>query len=45
MFSSHNPRMRTARPDDGLRIVLLAPDDGSDVFVFVHVLPHDKAYT
>ncbi|MEI5009141.1 hypothetical protein RB196_19260 [Streptomyces sp. PmtA] len=34
--------MRTIRVDDGLRIVLLAPDDGSDLFVFVHVVPHDK---
>lgn len=44
VVSSRDPRMRTIRADDGLRIVLLAPDDGSDLFVFVHVVPHDKAY-
>ncbi|MFJ3987677.1 UvrD-helicase domain-containing protein [Streptomyces sp. NPDC090032] len=44
VVSSRDPRMRTIRVDDGLRIVLLAPDDGSDLFVFVHVVPHDKAY-
>ncbi|MFE4307985.1 UvrD-helicase domain-containing protein [Streptomyces sp. NPDC056517] len=44
VVSSRDPRMRTIRVDDGLRIVLLAPDDGSDVFVFVHVVSHDKAY-
>ncbi|MFE1961395.1 UvrD-helicase domain-containing protein [Streptomyces sp. NPDC059479] len=45
VVSSRDPRMRTIRVDDGLRIVLLAPDDGSDVFVFVHVVSHDKAYS
>lgn len=45
VVSSRDPRMRTIRVDDGLRIVLLAPDDGSDLFVFVHVVPHDKAYS
>ncbi|MFF3014018.1 UvrD-helicase domain-containing protein [Streptomyces sp. NPDC057939] len=44
VVSSRDPRMRTIRVDDGLRIVLLAPDDGSDLFVFVHVVSHDKAY-
>lgn len=45
MVSSRDPRMRTVRVDDGLRIVLLAPDHGSDLFVFVHVVSHDKAYS
>ncbi|MET8571027.1 DEAD/DEAH box helicase [Streptomyces sp. NPDC004783] len=45
VVSSRDPRMRTIRVDDGLRIVLLAPDDGSDLFVFVHVVNHDKAYS
>ncbi|MES4887853.1 UvrD-helicase domain-containing protein [Streptomyces sp. NPDC096012] len=45
VVSSRDPRMRTIRVDDALRIVLLAPDDGSDLFVFVHVVPHDKAYS
>jgi len=47
VVSSRDPRMRTIRVDDGLRIVLLAPGDGGggDVFVFVHVVPHDKAYS
>ncbi|MEU3860380.1 UvrD-helicase domain-containing protein [Streptomyces sp. NPDC028722] len=44
VVSSRDPRMRTIRVDDGLRIVLLAPDDGSGIFVFMHALPHDKAY-
>jgi hypothetical protein len=44
VVSSRDPRMRTIRVDDGLRIVLLAPDDGSDLSVFVHVVPHDRAY-
>ncbi|GAA3357394.1 ATP-dependent helicase [Streptomyces antimycoticus] len=45
VVSSRDPRMRTIRVDDGVRIVLLAPDDASDLFVFVHVVPHDKAYS
>ncbi|MCM2422135.1 UvrD-helicase domain-containing protein [Streptomyces sp. RKAG293] len=45
VVSSRDPRMRTIRVDDGLRIVLLAPDDGSDLFVLVHVVSHDKAYS
>ncbi|WP_171162548.1 UvrD-helicase domain-containing protein [Streptomyces sp. I05A-00742] len=45
VVSSRDPRMRTIRVDKGLRIVLLAPDDGSDLFVFVHVVSHDKAYS
>lgn len=45
VVGSRDPRMRTIRVDDGQRIVLLAPDDGSDVFVFVHVVSHDKAYS
>ncbi|MGW1885712.1 UvrD-helicase domain-containing protein [Streptomyces sp. NPDC001970] len=45
VVSSRDPRMRTIRVDDGLRIVLLAPEDGSDLFVFVHVVSHDKAYS
>ncbi|MET8728972.1 UvrD-helicase domain-containing protein [Streptomyces parvus] len=38
-------RMRTIRITDFWRGVVLAPDDGSDVFLLVNVLPHDDAYT
>ncbi|WP_097962934.1 DEAD/DEAH box helicase [Streptomyces sp. or20] len=37
-------RMRTIRITDFWRGVVLAPDDGSDVFLLVKVLPHDDAY-
>ncbi|GEB52335.1 UvrD-helicase domain-containing protein [Streptomyces cacaoi] len=37
-------RMRTIRITDFWRGVVLAPDDGSDVFLLVNVLPHDDAY-
>ncbi|WP_436778202.1 UvrD-helicase domain-containing protein [Yinghuangia sp. YIM S09857] len=42
--NSRDPRMRTIRVDDFWRGVVLAPDDGSDVFLLVNVLPHDRAY-
>ncbi|QIK06139.1 UvrD-helicase domain-containing protein [Streptomyces sp. ID38640] len=38
-------RMRTIRINDFWRGVVLAPDDGSDVFLLVNVVPHDDAYT
>ncbi|TLS47315.1 DNA helicase UvrD [Streptomyces montanus] len=37
-------RMRTIRITDFWRGVVLAPDDGSDTFLLVNVVPHDKAY-
>ncbi|MFE1361473.1 UvrD-helicase domain-containing protein [Streptomyces harbinensis] len=43
--NARDPRMRTIRVTDFWRGVVLAPDDGSDVFLLVHVLPHDDAYT
>ncbi|MFJ7266424.1 UvrD-helicase domain-containing protein [Streptomyces sp. NPDC099050] len=38
-------RMRTIRINDFWRGVVLAPDDGSEVFLLVNVVPHDDAYT
>ncbi|MFE7214971.1 UvrD-helicase domain-containing protein [Streptomyces sp. NPDC057611] len=38
-------RMRTIRINDFWRGVVLAPDDGSDVFLLVNVVRHDDAYT
>ncbi|WP_217253923.1 UvrD-helicase domain-containing protein [Streptomyces sp. AC602_WCS936] len=38
-------RMRTIRINDFWRGVVLAPDDGSDVFLLVNVVAHDDAYT
>ncbi|GHB02832.1 MULTISPECIES: UvrD-helicase domain-containing protein [Streptomyces] len=43
--SARDPRMRTIRITDFWRGVVLAPDDGSDMFLLVNVLPHDDAYT
>ncbi|SDE37118.1 Part of AAA domain-containing protein [Streptomyces griseoaurantiacus] len=42
---ARDPRMRTIRVTDFWRGVVLAPDDGSDTFLLVNVLPHDDAYT
>ncbi|WP_077798640.1 UvrD-helicase domain-containing protein [Streptomyces sp. JHA26] len=42
---ARDPRMRTIRINDFWRGVVLAPDDGSDVFLLVNVVPHDDAYT
>ncbi|MFJ4903453.1 UvrD-helicase domain-containing protein [Streptomyces sp. NPDC088727] len=41
---SRDPRMRTIRINDFWRGVVLAPDDGSDVFLLVNVVAHDVAY-
>ncbi|GAA2921193.1 UvrD-helicase domain-containing protein [Kitasatospora cinereorecta] len=43
--NARDPRMRTIRVTDFWRRVVLAPDDGSDMFLLVNVLPHDDAYT
>ncbi|MFE0672580.1 UvrD-helicase domain-containing protein [Streptomyces sp. NPDC058867] len=43
--NARDSRMRTIRITDFWRGVVLAPDDGSDTFLLVHVLPHDDAYT
>ncbi|MCF3960430.1 UvrD-helicase domain-containing protein [Streptomyces fuscigenes] len=43
--NARDGRMRTIRITDFWRGVVLAPDDGSDVFLLVNVLPHDDAYT
>ncbi|CAL9342366.1 ATP-dependent DNA helicase Rep [Streptomyces sp. enrichment culture] len=43
--NARDRRMRTIRVTDFWRGVVLAPDDGSDVFLLVNVLPHDDAYT
>ncbi|CAL9379427.1 hypothetical protein [Streptomyces sp. enrichment culture] len=42
---ARDPRMRTIRINDFRRGVVLAPDDGSDVFLLVNVVRHDDAYT
>ncbi|MFD6281396.1 UvrD-helicase domain-containing protein [Streptomyces sp. NPDC060209] len=42
---SRDPRMRTIRINDFWRGVVLAPDDGSDTFLLLSVVPHDDAYT
>ncbi|MFE1554611.1 UvrD-helicase domain-containing protein [Streptomyces sp. NPDC058734] len=42
---ARDPRMRTIRVNDFWRGVVLSPDDGSDVFLLVNVVPHDDAYT
>ncbi len=42
---ARDPRMRTIRITKFWRGVVLAPDDGSDVFLLVNVLPHNEAYT
>ena len=41
---ARDPRMRTIRVTDFWRGVVLAPDDGSDIFLLLNVLPHDDAY-
>ncbi|MFJ7261272.1 UvrD-helicase domain-containing protein [Streptomyces globosus] len=43
--NARDPRMRTIRINDFWRGVVLAPDDGTDVFLLVNVVPHDDAYT
>ncbi|TKA11922.1 UvrD-helicase domain-containing protein [Actinacidiphila oryziradicis] len=41
---ARDARMRTIRINDFWRGVVLAPDDGSDTFLLVNVVSHDKAY-
>ncbi|MEV1142741.1 UvrD-helicase domain-containing protein [Micromonospora sp. NPDC049799] len=43
--NARDPRMRTIRINDFWRGVVLAPDDGSDTFLLLNVVPHDGAYT
>jgi hypothetical protein len=43
--NARDPRMRTIRVTDFWRGVVLAPDDGSETFLLVNVLPHDDAYS
>ncbi|WP_327224131.1 AAA family ATPase [Streptomyces platensis] len=43
--NARDQRMRTIRITGFWRGVVLAPDDGSDMFLLVNVLPHDDAYT
>ncbi|KAA9375497.1 AAA family ATPase [Microbispora cellulosiformans] len=42
---ARDPRMRTIRVNDFWRGIVLAPDDGSDTFLLLNVVPHDDAYT
>jgi superfamily I DNA/RNA helicase len=42
--NARDPRIRTIRITDFWRGIVLAPDDGSDLFLLVHVVQHDKAY-
>lgn len=41
---ARDPRMRTIRIAYSWRGVVLAPDDGSDTFLLLNVLPHEEAY-
>ncbi|GAA2577045.1 hypothetical protein GCM10010304_17370 [Streptomyces roseoviolaceus] len=41
--NARDPRMRTIRITAFWRGVVLAPNDGSDTFILVNVLPHDAA--
>ncbi|GAA4562768.1 ATP-dependent helicase [Micromonospora coerulea] len=43
--NARDQRMRTIRITDFWRGVVLAPDDGSDTFLLLNVVPHDDAYT
>ncbi|MFI6016775.1 UvrD-helicase domain-containing protein [Streptomyces sp. NPDC051287] len=43
--NAQDTRMRTIRINDFWRGVVLAPDDGSDVFLLVNVVRHDDAYS
>ncbi|KQX43901.1 DNA helicase UvrD [Streptomyces sp. Root63] len=43
--NARDSRMRTIRINDFWRGVVLAPDDGTDVFLLVNVVPHDDAYS
>ncbi|MGW1058253.1 UvrD-helicase domain-containing protein [Micromonospora rubida] len=45
VHNARDPRMRTIRVNDFWRGVVLAPDDGSDIFLLLNVVPHDGAYT
>ncbi|MEV6692634.1 UvrD-helicase domain-containing protein [Micromonospora sp. NPDC051196] len=45
VHNARDPRMRTIRITDFWRGVVLAPDDGSDTFLLINVVPHDDAYT
>ncbi len=42
--NSRDARMRTIRITDFWRGVVLAPDDGSETFLLLNVVPHDDAY-
>jgi superfamily I DNA/RNA helicase len=42
--NARDPRMRTIRINDFWRGVVLAPNDGSDTFLLLSVVPHDDAY-
>ncbi|WP_277681611.1 UvrD-helicase domain-containing protein [Saccharomonospora azurea] len=42
--NARDPRMRTIRVTQFWRGVVLAPDDGSDTFLLLSVVPHDEAY-
>jgi len=43
--NARDPRMRTIRINDFWRGVVLAPNDGTDTFLLLNVVPHDDAYT
>jgi superfamily I DNA/RNA helicase len=44
VHNARDPRMRTIRVTDFWRGVVLAPDDGSDTFLLLNVVPHNDAY-
>lgn len=43
--NARDARMRTIRITDFWRGVVLAPDDGSDIFLLLNVVRHDDAYS
>ncbi|BCY13176.1 DEAD/DEAH box helicase [Actinoplanes sp. L3-i22] len=43
--NARDGRMRTIRVTAFWRGIVLAPDDGSDTFLLLNVVPHDDAYT
>ncbi|MEV4571618.1 UvrD-helicase domain-containing protein [Nonomuraea jabiensis] len=44
VVNARDPRMRTIRVTEFWRGVVLAPDDGTDTFLLLNVVPHDEAY-
>ena len=45
VHNARDPRMRTIRVTESWRGVVLAPDDGSDMFLLLNVVTHGDAYS